>query len=138
MSLVSLPRVLRSRSRNAWKLVMTILRLRQLLAQVGRHDVDLAVVVVRIVWQQHAQAVADGDARRDDQEGVGEARILASRRSLLSACQAMSIAITTVLPLPVAIFEGDAEAGQDSSPRCGARRSFSIQASPYLPATSAM
>ncbi len=30
----------------------------------------------RVVGQQHAQPVADGDAGRDDQEGVGEARVL--------------------------------------------------------------
>ena len=33
----------------------------------------MLVVVVRVGRQQHAQPVADGDAGRDDQEGVGEA-----------------------------------------------------------------
>ena len=44
--------------------------------QLGRHHVELAVVVVWVTGQEHAEAVSDGDARRDDQEGVGEARIL--------------------------------------------------------------
>ena len=52
------------------------LGLAELLEQIGRHDVALAVVVLRVVGQQHAQAVADGDAGRDDQEGVGEAGVL--------------------------------------------------------------
>ena len=51
-------------------------RLREPLQQIGRHDVALTVVVVRIVRQQHTQPVADRDAGRDDQEGVGEARVL--------------------------------------------------------------
>ena len=46
------------------------LGLAELLQQVGRHEVALAVVVVRVVGQQHAQPVADGDAGRDDQERV--------------------------------------------------------------------
>ena len=52
------------------------LGLAQLLQLVGRHDVALAVVVLRVVGQQHAQPVADRDAGRDDQEGVGEAGVL--------------------------------------------------------------
>ena len=44
--------------------------------QLGRHHVELAVVVVGVVGQQHAQAVADGDARRDDEERVAEAGVL--------------------------------------------------------------
>ena len=51
-------------------------RLPELLLEVGRDDVALAVVVLRVVRQQHAQPVADGDAGRDDQEGVGEAGVL--------------------------------------------------------------
>ena len=48
----------------------------ELLLQLGRYNVTLAVVVVRVVRQQHAQPVTDGDAGRDDQEGVGEAGVL--------------------------------------------------------------
>ena len=44
--------------------------------QLGRHDVELAVVVVGVVGQQHAQAVADGDARRHDEERIAEPGVL--------------------------------------------------------------
>ena len=44
--------------------------------QVGRNDIAQAVVVLRVVGQQHAQPVANGDTGRDDEEGVGEARVL--------------------------------------------------------------
>ena len=39
------------------------LGLAELFEQVGGHDVALAVVVLRVVRQQHAQPVADRDAR---------------------------------------------------------------------------
>lgn len=39
-------------------------------------DAHGVVVVLRIVGQQHAEPVADGDARRDDQESIGEALVL--------------------------------------------------------------
>src|SRR5439155_26632800 len=35
-------------------------------------DVEFLVVVVRVGREQDAEAVADGDAGRDDEEGVGE------------------------------------------------------------------
>ncbi len=50
--------------------------LSEIVIQLGRYNVALAVVVVRVVRQQHAQPVADGNAGRDDQEGVGEAGVL--------------------------------------------------------------
>lgn len=44
---------------------------------IARGDqVALAVVVVRILWEQHPEPVADGEAGGDDQEGVGEALVL--------------------------------------------------------------
>ena len=52
------------------------LRLAKLFLSCGRDDVALAVVVLRVVGQQHAQPVADGDAGRDDEERVGEAGVL--------------------------------------------------------------
>ena len=52
------------------------LGLAQLVHQVGGHDVHCAVVVARVAGQQHPQPVADRDAGRDDQEGVGEAGVL--------------------------------------------------------------
>jgi hypothetical protein len=48
-------------------------KLGQLLA---RDHIHLAVVVLGVVGQQHAQAVANGDARGHDEEGVAEAGIL--------------------------------------------------------------
>ena len=74
--MVSLPAPTFSRSWKAWKLVMTILAWPSCLELLGRDDVALAVVVVRVVRQQDAQPVADGDAGGDDQEGVGEAGVL--------------------------------------------------------------
>ena len=41
--------------------------------QIGRDQFAAGVVAVGIVGQQHPQAVADGDARRDDEEAAGEA-----------------------------------------------------------------
>ena len=76
IDLVSLPAATFSRSWKAWKLVMRILAWPSWSMQLGRDDVALAVVVLRVVGQQHAQPVADGDAGRDDQEGVGEAGVL--------------------------------------------------------------
>ena len=38
----------------------------------GRDEVHRPVVVVRVVGQQHAEAVADGDAGRDDEEARAE------------------------------------------------------------------
>ena len=39
---------------------------------VGRHQLAAAVVAVRVVGLEDAQAVADGDAGRDDEEALGE------------------------------------------------------------------
>ena len=79
------------------------LRRAQVAAVLGRDDVELLVVVVRVGRQQHAEPVADGDAGGDDEEGVGEPVVVRVGR-LLSTCQAMSMDMTTVLPLPVAIL----------------------------------
>ena len=50
--------------------------LSELVMQLGRYNVALAVVVARVVRQQYAQPVTDSDAGRDDQKGVGKAGIL--------------------------------------------------------------
>jgi len=48
--------------------------------QLGWSDhIALAVVVARVVWQQHAETVANGDARSDQQEGIGEPGVLGVR-----------------------------------------------------------
>ena len=45
--------------------------------QLRRHStVSLAVVVVRVVRHSTRSRITDGDARRDDQKGVGEAGVL--------------------------------------------------------------
>ena len=54
--------------------------------------------------QEHPQAVLDRDAGRDDQESVRE-QLGAGAPRELTACQAISIAMTVVLPLPVAILK---------------------------------
>src|ERR1035441_3026911 len=43
---------------------------------VGGNDVELAIIIVRVVGKEDAQAVADGDAGGNDEEGVGEFRAL--------------------------------------------------------------
>ena len=95
---------------------------------------SLAVVVIRVVRQQHPQPVADGDPGRDDRK-ASENRASCGFASLLSVCQAISIAMTTVLPLPVAILIAmRGNRGFDWS--FAFRSRSSIQASPYLCATS--
>jgi len=47
----------------------------QRLPQVRRDEVALAVVAVVALGVEHAEAVADRDPRRDDQEALGEARV---------------------------------------------------------------
>jgi hypothetical protein len=44
--------------------------------EMAGQDIPLAVVVVRVVRQKHAQPVADRDAGSDDEEGVGELGVL--------------------------------------------------------------
>ena len=119
-----------SRSMKAWKLVMTMLARPSSVDQVRRHEVALAVVVVRVVGQQHAEPVADRDPRRHDEERVARTGCPAGWPALLSACQAMSIAMTTVLPDPVAILSAsrDRPALYASAPR--RRAGSSIHASP--------
>jgi hypothetical protein len=52
------------------------LRAIELLEQIGRQEVALAVVVVRIVREEHPQPVPNGDPRADDQERVAEPTVL--------------------------------------------------------------
>ena len=52
------------------------LRLEQRIPQVGRDEVALAVVVVLALGMQHAEAIADRDPGRDDEEALGEAGVL--------------------------------------------------------------
>ena len=51
----------------------------QPLMQIRRQEIAFLVVVVRSVRLQDPQAVADGDAGRDDEEGVAEPLVLGSR-----------------------------------------------------------
>ena len=98
---------------------------------VGREDIVVAIIILRVVRQKDAQPVADGDAGSNDEKHVRKACIL-GLAILFKACQAMSIAgddekgvaetgtpprrghgfrrqaismaMTTVLPEPVAIL----------------------------------
>jgi len=94
----------------------------------------LLVVVAGEVRPQDLQSVPDRDARVTTRK-ASENRLSWALASLLSACQAMSIAMTTVLPEPVAILKA-----MRYSPGLRARPSsrslFSIQGW-RLPATSA-
>ncbi len=74
---------------------------------VGRHQLAVRVVAVGVARQQDAQAVLDGDAGRDDQEAAARSACCPSATAL-TVCQAMSMAMTVVLPLPVAILQRDA------------------------------
>ena len=56
------------------------LGLAQLVHQLRRHDLQGAVVVARIAGQQDPQPVADGNARGDDEKGVGESSVLFIRQ----------------------------------------------------------
>lgn len=47
-------------------------RLFQLAAHVFGDDIESAVVVAGLVGKQDAEAIANGDAGGDDQEGIGE------------------------------------------------------------------
>ena len=75
----------------------------QIAQHVARNQLAAGVVAVRVVGLEHAQAVADGQAGCDDQETARE-RLLLGRRTALMVCQAMSMAMTVVLPAPVASF----------------------------------
>ena len=113
---------------------MTILACREQVAQLGRHDIALAVIVLRVVGQQHAQPVADGDAGRDDQGKVSEKRASCGLARLLRVCQAMSMAMTTVLPEPVAILNAvRGSPGFDESFPHGVSRSLSMHRRISLP-----
>jgi len=70
---------------------------------IRREQVTLGVVVAREVRAQDLEAVADRDPGSDDKERVAEALVLGVGQ-LVERCQAMSMAITTVLPEPVAIL----------------------------------
>ena len=52
---------------------MTILALLDVAEHVGRDELAAAVVAVRVVRLEHAQAVPDGDAGRDDEKAAREA-----------------------------------------------------------------
>ena len=68
-----------------------------------------AIVSIPLVQNIRQVTIADGDAGRDDQE-ARENRLEFGERTAFTVCQAISIAITVVLPEPVAIFMR--EAGQ--------------------------
>ena len=63
---------------------------------------------------------------------VSEKRASCVLASLFSACQAISIAMTTVLPAPVAILQRHPRKSPGLSASLASRSSFSIQLSPYF------
>jgi hypothetical protein len=52
---------------------------------------------------EHAEALLDGESWSDDQKSAGEA--MAAGPAALTVCQAISMAMTVVLPAPVASFK---------------------------------
>ena len=87
---------------------MTILALSMSRQHVGRDQFAVAVIAVGVVGLQDAQPVLDGDAGRDDQEAAAEQPAV-GRRTALTVCQAISIAMTVVLPAAGRHLHGDAE-----------------------------
>jgi hypothetical protein len=71
---------------------------------VHRDQFAAAVVAVRVVGLKDTQPVLDGDSRGDNQESAA-VEAAAGVRAALMVCHAISIAMTVVLPLPVAIFK---------------------------------
>ena len=108
----------------------------QFLRQVRRNQVHLGVVVVGIIGQQHAQAVADGDARRDNQKRIGETRILGVGQ-LVQRLPGDQHGHDEGLAGAGGHLEGNAEQ-TGLAPSLASRRQFSIQASPYFLAASVM
>ena len=104
------------------------LRLAEVATRSVGDEVAQLVVVLVVLGEQDAEPVADRQAGGDDEEPVGEARVVRAGRTLFSVCQAMSIAITTVLPEPVAILSAIAVQAEVVTRRwsrragCGSRR----------------
>ena len=61
------------------------------------------VIAFDVAGQQDAQAIYDRDAWHDDQKSAQKC-VLFDTRTAFTVCHAISIAITVVLPAPVAIF----------------------------------
>ena len=112
------------------------LGLAELIMELRRNEVALAVVVLGSFGsstRSRSRMVMPGVTMRN----VSEKRASCGLASLLSVCQAMSMAMTTVLPEPVAILKAmRGRPGFDVS--LASRIAFSIQASPYFSATSVM
>ena len=70
--------------------------------QVVRHEVAAAVVAVRVVRLQHPQPVPDGEAGGDDQESPREPAALRPAHRVDGLPGDQHVAITVVLPAPVA------------------------------------
>jgi len=69
----------------------------------ARDQIELFVVVVR-AWLQDLQTVFDGETGCDDKD-IFEKRLSCGLVTLFRICHEMSMAMTMVLPEPVAIFE---------------------------------
>jgi hypothetical protein len=71
---------------------------------VYRNEFAVAVITVGIIGQKHTQSILDGDAGRDDEESASELAAAGVAQTALTVCHAISIAMTVVLPAPVASF----------------------------------
>ncbi len=83
---------------------MTMRALRTASIRSRRNKIEFLVNVLGVLRVQHAQAiriVMPGVTMRNASEKVVEF----GRRALFTACQAMIIAMTVVLPAPVAILQ---------------------------------
>ena len=76
---------------------------------VFRYQVAVLVVVLGVVGYESAQSVPDGDAGGYEQEPFGEPVFFGGSWTALTVCHAISMAITVVLPAPVASFRARTE-----------------------------
>ena len=81
IAFVSLPAATFSRQQKGMVVGDENLSLAKLLQRFGRDDVALAIVVLWIVAQEHAQPVADRDVRTDNEKRVRESGVLVDWRA---------------------------------------------------------
>ena len=68
-----------------------------------RHQFATGVVAVRVVRLQDTETILDRQTGRDDEKAAREVFASGAADALI-VCQAMSMAMTVVLPAPVASF----------------------------------
>lgn len=94
----------------------------------GRHEIELGVVIIApAVRPEDLEALLDREIRAADEHGVGEA-VIARHTGAVAKGPGDDIAITTVLPLPVAILQANRVRGSTDPSTIVERRSKSASA----------